>query len=128
MTAKSACVVTVHGIGFQQPPTNGSPGYADALHELLRKALRDRLGDDPERPAPSGPVYVSSEWDGSPAQGLDRLDKGRPLVNEEGRIAHVALVYSPSEPLEPRIGETAGTLAAQRSRTATTRAPSVRCG
>jgi hypothetical protein len=109
--ARSVCVVTVHGIGFQQPPTNGSPGYADALHDLLRRALGDRLGDDPERPAPGGPVYVSSEWDNSPAKGLGRLEKGRPLVHEEGKIAHVALVYSPSEPLEPRIGETAETLA-----------------
>ena len=109
--AKSVCVVTVHGIGFQQPPQHGSPGYADALHELLREHLGDRLGDDPVRPAPGGPVYVSSEWAGSPAKGLARLDKRRPLVNEEGRIAHVALVYSPSEPLEPRIGETAETLA-----------------
>ena len=109
--AESVCVVTVHGIGFQQPPRGGKPGYADALHDLLRKALGDRLGDDPERPATGGPVYVSSESDGSPAKGLGRLDEGRPLVREEGEIAHVALVYSPSEPLEPRFGETAEALA-----------------
>jgi hypothetical protein len=108
--AESVCVVTVHGIGFQQPPRDGRPGYADVLHDLLRKALGDRLGDDPERPAPGGPVYVSSEWDGSPAKGLGRLGKGRPLVSEGGKIAHVALVYSPSEPLEPRFGETAEAL------------------
>ena len=109
--AESVCLVTVHGIGFQQPPRDGRPGYADALHELLRKTLRDRLGDDPERPATGGAVYVSSEWDGSPAKGLGRLDKGLPLVSEEGKIAHIALVYSPSEPLEPRFGETAEALA-----------------
>lgn len=109
--AESVCVVTVHGIGFQQPPRDGRPGYADALHDLLRKTLGDRLGDDPERPATGGPVYVSSEWDGSPAKGLGRLQKGRPLVSEEGKTAHVALVYSPSEPLEPRFGETAEALA-----------------
>jgi hypothetical protein len=109
--AGSVCVVTVHGIGFQQPPKDGQPGYADALHEHLRKPLGHRLGDDPERPGTGGPVYVSSESDGSPADGLARLDKGRPLVSEEGRIAHVALVYSPSEPLEPRFGETAEALA-----------------
>jgi hypothetical protein len=109
--AESVCLVTVHGIGFQQPPIDGRPGYADALHDLLRKTLGARLGDDPERPAAGGPVYVSSEWDGSPAEGLGRLDNGRPLVSEAGRIAHVALVYSPSEPLEPRFGDTAEALA-----------------
>jgi hypothetical protein len=105
--AGSVCVVTVHGIGFQQPPRDGTPGYADALHDLLRRPLGDRLGDDPERPGTGGPVYVSSESAGSPNKGLARLDKSRPLVSEEDTIAHVALVYSPSEPLEPRIGETA---------------------
>ncbi len=108
--AGSICVVTVHGIGFQQPPKDGRPGYADALHEHLRKPLGDRLGDDPERPA-GGPVYVSSESGGSRALGLARLDKGRPLVSTADKIAHVALVYSPSEPLEPRFGETAEALA-----------------
>ncbi|MGN6166765.1 MAG: hypothetical protein ACTHQQ_01150 [Solirubrobacteraceae bacterium] len=109
--AESVCVVTVHGIGFQQPPSDGRPGYADALHGLLRDVLGDRLGDDPERPATGGPVYVSSEFDGSPAEGLGRLDVGRPLLGGQGDIAHVALVYSPSEPLEPRFGETAEALA-----------------
>lgn len=107
---ESACIVTVHGIGFQQPPEDGNPGYADALHEHLRAVLGDRLGDDPERPG-GGPVYVSSEWKGSPAQGLARLRPGRPLVRTERTIAHVALVYSPSEPIEPRLEATADTLA-----------------
>ena len=111
LMAGSGCVVTVHGIGFQQPPTDGNPGYADALHENLRAALpAGRLGDDPERPD-GGPVYVSSEFKGSPAQGLARLDRGKPLVGTEGQVAHIALVYSPSEPLDPRFGETAETLA-----------------
>jgi hypothetical protein len=110
--AGSVCVVTVHGIGFQQPPKGSTPGYADALHEHLRKPLGKRLGDDPNRPhPPGGPVYVSSESDGSPSEGLGRLDKDRPLVGEEDQIAHVALVYSPSEPLDPRIGETAEAIA-----------------
>jgi hypothetical protein len=109
--AGSICVVTVHGIGFQQPPKDGTPGYADPLHEHLRKPLGNRLGDDPQRPGTGGPVYVSSEADGSPSKGLARLDKHRPLVGEQGKIAHVALVYSPSEPLEPRIGETAEAMA-----------------
>lgn len=102
----SLCLVTVHGIGFQQPPNHGRPGYADALHENLRVVLPDRLGDDPERTGHDGPVYVSSEWDGSPRDGLARLDPHRPLA-AEGRIAHVALVYAPSEPLEDRPGSVA---------------------
>jgi hypothetical protein len=102
-------VVTVHGIGFQQPPKNGNPGYADALHENLRQELGDRLGEDPERTESGGPVYVQSEWEGSPADGLARL--GKPLVHNDGQIAHVALVYSGSEPLEPRLGDTVESLA-----------------
>jgi hypothetical protein len=104
-------VVTVHGIGFQQPPNDklGVPGYADALHAALRTPLGERLGDDPDRPH-GGPVYVCSEWEGSPDKGLARLDPGKALA-QPGRIAHVALVYSPSEPLEPRPGASADALA-----------------
>lgn len=107
----SPCLVTVHGIGFQQPPLGGEPGYADALHENLRTKLGDRLGDDPEREkkGEKGPVYVSSQVDGSRDQGLARLDPGRPLA-PAGKIAHVALVYSPSEPLKPRLGSVADAL------------------
>ena len=105
--AGSVCVVTVHGIGFQQPPENGKQGYADVLHENLRKELGDRLGDDPKRDR--GPVYVQSEWHGSPADGLARLSE--PLVRVKGQIAHVALVYSSSEPLDPEFGDTVESLA-----------------
>jgi hypothetical protein len=105
----SVCLVTVHGIGFQQPPKPGIPGYADALHEHLRGVPDLPLGEDPDPPG-GGPVYVQSEFDGSPAKGLARLDRGRALC-EEGKVAHVALVYSPSEPLEPRFGDTAEALA-----------------
>jgi hypothetical protein len=106
---ESLCLVTVHGIGFQQPPRNGKPGYADALHEHLHApdALGDRLGDDPNR---AGPVYVESEVDGSRTAGLSRLDPGEALA-PPGKIAHVALVYTPSEPLQPRLGSVADTLA-----------------
>jgi hypothetical protein len=106
---QSLCLVTVHGIGFQQPPRDGQPGYADALHEHLHapEALGDRLGDDPNRP---GPVYVESEADGSRGGGLARLDPEQKLA-PEGKIAHVALVYTPSEPLQPRLGSVADTLA-----------------
>src|SRR5476649_549369 len=101
--APSMCIVTVHGIGFQQPPLDGRPGYADALHANLREHLTNRLGDDPERGQEGGPVYVSSEWKGSPQDGLARLAPDRPLA-AAGKIAHVALVYAPSEPLDSRLG------------------------
>lgn len=108
--AGSICLVTVHGIGFQQPPEDGRPGYADALHAHLHEQLGDRLGDDPERIGDSGPVYVTSEVHGSRRDGLARLDPSKPLA-PEGKIAHVALVYSPSEPLQPRLGSVADVLA-----------------
>jgi hypothetical protein len=76
---KKLCVLTVHGIGFQQPPTDSGAGYADVLHKNLsdgQQALGSSLGQDPQRePGPFGPVYVMSakpetrdhEW------GLKRL-------------------------------------------------------
>lgn len=108
------CLVTVHGIGFQQPPTSDREGYADPLHELLRKELGDRLGDDPER-ATGGPVYVQSEWNGIPKAGLARLDRSRPLIaptqNSQSTIAHVALVYSGLQSEAPCVGAALDTLA-----------------
>jgi hypothetical protein len=43
------CLVTLHGIGFQQPPVASvaNSGYADPLHEHLSKCLKSRLCDDP---------------------------------------------------------------------------------
>lgn len=70
----------------------------------------DRLGDDPERTDDPGPVYVSSEVNGSRAVGLARLAPDRPLA-PAGRIAHVALVYSGSEPVRPNAAWTAETVA-----------------
>jgi hypothetical protein len=109
--AGSVCLVTVHGIGFQRAANDRAhvAGYADQLHTHLREFLGTDLGDDPQR-SDGGPVYVSSEWKGSPAEGLARLDAGKPLA-QAGKIAHVALVYSPSEGLAPHLGETAGALA-----------------
>jgi hypothetical protein len=107
---KSLCLVTVHGIGFQQPPVGGRPGYADALHEHLHEPLGELLGDDPQRLGDSGPVYVCSEVHGSRRDGLARLAPSQPLA-PEGKIAHVALVYSPSEPLQPRLGSVADVIA-----------------
>src|SRR5438309_2355351 len=71
------CVVTVHGIGFQQAPddSRGVRGYADHLHDNLHAYFDgqhggDRiLGDDPNRlHDPShvrGPIYVQSMWQGN---------------------------------------------------------------
>jgi hypothetical protein len=104
----SLVLLTVHGIGFQQPPRDGVEGYADQLHKRLKEELAGLLGDDPVRKG--GPVYVESEFKGSPRDGLARLDPEKPLA-EGGRIAHVALVYSPSLPLSPGLGSVADTLA-----------------
>ena len=106
---RSLCLVTVHGIGFQQPPEDGRPGYADALHAHLHEQLGDELGDDPKR-TEGGPVYVKSEVGPSRREGLARLDPSNQLA-PEGKIAHLALVYSPSEPLQPRLGSVADVLA-----------------
>ncbi len=58
------CIVTIHGIGFQQPPSvdaDGIPvgGYGDALHMHLCDELNKNgdvlLSDDPDRqPGPPG--------------------------------------------------------------------------
>ncbi len=60
------CVLTIHGIGFQQPPDDQHAGYADTLHDNLAAVLNGRLGDDPQRPAGvHGPVYVMSAMPGT---------------------------------------------------------------
>lgn len=104
-------VITIHGIGTQEAPSSlsASDGYADALHEGLRKYLGAALGDDPNRLAAGGrgPVYAQSNY---PPQsrateaGLSRLGiwkasggvdiEGVPLALPGTQIAHVALVYS----------------------------------
>ncbi|HYZ01129.1 MAG TPA: hypothetical protein VFA92_06510 [Candidatus Binatia bacterium] len=115
--ASITCVVTIHGVGFQQPPSAGQAGYADQLHAGLAAALGPdvRLGDDPRR-APyqvgdSVPIYVSSEWPPDrPVQerGVERVGtwvagpggtftidtSTAPLVTGDARVAHVALVYT----------------------------------
>jgi hypothetical protein len=109
--AGSVCLMTVHGIGFQRAPDDAAnvAGYADVLHAHLREFLGSDLGDDPHRPT-GGPVYVSSESNGAPAAGLARLDPGAALAGP-GKVAHVALVYSPSEYLGSHGAETVDTLA-----------------
>jgi hypothetical protein len=110
-------VITIHGIGFQQAPSNvaATDGYADALHEGLRAHLGTALGDDPNRLGAGGrgPVYAQSNW---PPQshateaGLSRLGRwndsgsiditGMPLAAAGAAVAHVALVYSGLEEQE----------------------------
>jgi hypothetical protein len=115
------CLVTIHGIGFQQPPdAAGTPGtgYADDLHDNLAGVLGEKLGTDPNRTR--GGVYVASQWprQGVPSreEGLKRLGSWDPanpgqllpdppaLVGADGRatVAHVALVYSNLEDLGPQ--------------------------
>ena len=80
---KVICLVTLHGIGFQQPPQPelGIAGYADDLHQNLSMCLDGTmLGDDPNRQrqqrGENGPVYVQSWYPpGQPLakSGLSRL-------------------------------------------------------
>src|SRR5438876_5346346 len=117
------CVVTIHGIGFQQPPDDktGVVGYADGLHQNLSHYLdASTLGDDPNRLPDGihGPVYVHSNWPpgiGGSELGLARLGMwtggdpptvttDQPLVNADQPIAHVALVYAHLEPKSAAIG------------------------
>jgi hypothetical protein len=104
-------VITIHGIGFQQAPSSlaASDGYADALHEGLRRHLGELLGDDPTRLAAGGrgPVYAQSNYPPlthATEPGLRRLGSwtptgavdvaGVPLAEPGKQVAHVALVYS----------------------------------
>jgi len=122
---KKLCVLTIHGIGFQQPPTDSAAGYADVLHENLSdglQAIGSDLRKDPQRkPRPFGPVYVMSarpetrdhEW-GLKRLGTWRGDSidvtGRPLADDAEPIVHVALIYTSLEGVSPGIGRGAGVL------------------
>jgi hypothetical protein len=113
------CIVTIHGIGFEQPPSEGMAGYADDLHMHLHEHLGDLLSDDPTRQSyqrgESVPIYVQSSYPSSQSKkrsreaGMKRLGAWRgdnlsdldtsdaPLTLPGARIAHVALVYSDLE-------------------------------
>jgi hypothetical protein len=124
MEARTICLVTIHGIGFQQPPIGETPGYADTLHERLSQYLdASTLSDDPQRTrtrrGEAGPIYVQSSWPPSSLDtesGLRRLGtwqqsnlrvvdgSNAPLVQGGARVAHVALVYSRLEDAAPRPG------------------------
>lgn len=131
------CLVTVHGVGFEEAPENGQPGYADTLHDGLSRVLgSDTLGDDPgdtdpalaeKAPPRHGPVYVQSRWppdSNDREHGLQRLDQ--PLVIGDQPIAHVALVYTHLEPLDPHAGS--GTIALAMSVVAALRYATFRGG
>lgn len=137
MASKITCLVTLHGIGFEQPPETGVPnsGYADPLHQHLKKFLNTSLSDDPNRsqgrdqPGDNGAIYVESRYrdaQGKPTreEGLKRLGvwcndhqnidtTDAPLVEEnanDGSISHIALVYSNLEPMGPEVGASTITL------------------
>jgi hypothetical protein len=122
MTPK-LCMLTIHGIGFQQPPQPDLPGYADGLHENLAKVLGNKLGNDPNRqPDTNGPVYVMSAKPGThdTEWGLSRLgtwdDDGglditdKPLAEPDRPIAHVALIYTSLEDVGPPMVAGTGTV------------------
>src|SRR5260370_11571037 len=126
MTSPITCLVTLHGVGFEQPPQPGvnNSGYADPFHEHLSKCLGTLLSDDPKRVrdhrGENGAIYVESRWltaGGTPCreEGLKRLgswaadrqhidSKNAPLVANDERVSHVALVYSNLEPDAPEVG------------------------
>src|SRR5437763_17075526 len=98
--AKVICLVTMHGVGFQQPPIRahgsdpGREGYADHLHRHLRAqaSVGPLLSNDPKRGRDGhGPIYVQSHAPTDPtsdASGPDRLgawsaSTGR-TINTEG--------------------------------------------
>jgi hypothetical protein len=129
MASNITCLVTLHGIGFEQPPnpTMVNSGYADLFHQHLSTYLKSRLSDDPYRDrrqrGENGAIYVQSRYRNKETQvasreeGLKRLGTWDDdqhmnttdalLVPEnavDGSIAHVALVYSNLEPMRPEVG------------------------
>ncbi len=117
---KKTCVITLHGIGFEQPPQPDidNSGYADLLHEHLKGFLGNQLSDDPKRkrnkPGQNGAIYVQSRWENTAGEksyeeGLRRLGTwsqaktqidltNAPLATDNEPICHIALVYSNLEP------------------------------
>ncbi|GCE46627.1 hypothetical protein KTH_14960 [Thermosporothrix hazakensis] len=112
------CLVSLHGVGFEQTPGEQIPGYADYLHRHLSKFLDSSvLSNDPFRlrseHGENGPIYVHSCWPAYSKQrelGLARLGSwrdidgrrkidisGAPLTQGRERISHVALIYADQE-------------------------------
>jgi hypothetical protein len=121
MGSSVICIVTIHGIGFEQPPSEGVKGYADDLHTNLYQSLGKLLSDDPRRQdyqqGVSVPIYVQSAfppgthrreacmnrlgtWD---TENIGVIDASHaPLFKEGASLAHVALVYSQIEGQGPQ--------------------------
>lgn len=138
MASKITCLVTLHGVGFEQPPqvVNGveiaNSGYADPLHQHLYKCLGTMLSDDPQRekgriqPGDNGPIYVQSHYRdaqgrSSREEGLKRLgawcnDKQHidatdaPLVAKDAGTGSVSHVALVYSNLEPVESEMGATL------------------
>ena len=72
MAPPYVCLVTVHGIGFQQPPDTGTdpptPGYADELHERLTRGDVVLLDVRPE------PEYRAGHIAGARSAPLETLE------------------------------------------------------
>lgn len=120
MVKSLTCIVTIHGIGFEQPPQNNvaNSGYADPLHQHLKADLKELLSDDPQRlhhgiPGENGAIYVESRAYNHDRvtieNGLERLGRWNtdgisvdgtdaPLVARDEPVSHIALVYSRLEP------------------------------
>jgi len=62
------CLVTIHGIGFQQAPAGATPGYADALHERSGGGLDYAFG------------YVESHGSTVPSVAKDNVGPLRGLL------------------------------------------------
>jgi len=134
MVDKITCLVTLHGVGFEQPPQTDvvNSGYADILHQHLKKYLGDQLSDDPgrerTRAGENGVIYVESRWPdqvtgevsseigmkrlGSWNTGQTRVDiRNAPLVANREPVSHLALIYSNLEPESRRVSSSLLTLA-----------------
>ncbi len=134
MASKITCLVTLHGIGFEQPPQVvkgvelvANTGYADPLHQHLSKYLGTMLSDDPNRekdrnqPGDNGPIYVQSTFRDkqkriSREEGLKRLGtwsdnkqsiniEDAPLVAKDDNTGSIAHVALVYSNLEPMKSE-----------------------
>lgn len=61
MVSHVTCLVTIHGVGFQQPPEDGVPGYADDLHRFLLH-IEDKLIHNVPN-SPPGALQAHDYWD-----------------------------------------------------------------
>ncbi len=105
MTSKITCLVTVHGIGFERPPRNDQPGYADALQRHLgqTKYLAGRLSEHM--------LYVESNWchPRKPGNQTIRIDEIAAKLPSDKEIVHIPLVYSDLETRGPHFTATLAT-------------------